>query len=425
MVGEALAAAERLLAEGGEGSLDLCFLDPPYGSEATYARKRSIQLPDGPCDFEVPAFEDARRDDLARWLDNLYPVLVRCRTLLAPHGALYLHLDHRRGPYARLLLDEVFGANCLVNEIIWAYGLGGSSPRRLQRKHDVIWFYARDPDRLFFEPPQEAATSTLLAGQPKTATDVWESADSDDLTAIMQDWPDDIVRKTLSNRDPERTGYPTQKPLSIALRIVRASLPEGGTLFDPMCGSGTMGLAASLLGRQAVLADRGVAAADVARGRLQAAGAEITLSAVDGGGVAWGVLTGEEPICALEETAHGLQARLLPRALPWDREAVLGPAAARLEAAAAADGTSLLSAWGIGEVLDDGARRALAWWDGGARRVRPAVEGVLALPPSVGGQDLEWLGVDLAGRLWRRPLTSPARTRRPSGTVPAQGSLPI
>ena len=202
---DALATLDRLLAEGRQ--VDLVHLDPPFGSEAAYERKVTLRPSDGAAlNLTLRAYDDRDGDDLAGYLAGLYAVLGRAREVLAPHGSLYLHLDPRRGPYARLLLDELFGPENFVNQIIWAYALGGSSRRNLQRKHDVIYLYARDRARHYFCPPQEEATSAQLKGQPKLATDTWETTGREADSALLRDWPDELVRKTLSNRDPERTG---------------------------------------------------------------------------------------------------------------------------------------------------------------------------------------------------------------------------
>ncbi len=403
IAGDAVAVADQLLDEGLAGSFDLVHLDPPFGSEADYSRRRAVTLDGERHQFELPAYRDSDRGDLAGYLDGLHPLLCRYHALLADHGALYLHIDFRRGPYLRLLLDEIFGADNLVNEIVWAYALGGSSRRRYQRKHDVIYFYARSTSQMYFLPPQEAATSTMLAGQPKKATDTWVSDDRADGTPIQRDWPDQLVRKTLSNRDPERTGYPTQKPLALATRMVRASTPPGGRVLDLMAGSSTVGVAATLLGCQAVLGDRGDAALDVSRGRLLAAGGELALEGVDGQG-AWQPWPGEAP-CRIAHLPNGrLEATLLPAPLPWPADVVRARPATALALArqAETDGMELLGAWGVA-VAGPPPERVLACWDAAGQREREPVPRRLE-----GAADdvssLTWWAVDVLGRRWKAAI---------------------
>jgi DNA modification methylase len=407
MAADALAAADRLLEEGMAEKFDVAFLDPPFGSEADYGRRRSLQLDGQKLDLTLAAYGDSDGGDLAGYLERLYPVLSRYHALLAPHGSLYLHLDYRRGPYARALLDEIFGADALVNQIVWAYGLGGSSRRRYQRKHDVIYFYAKDPKRRYFQPPHEEATSSMLAGQPKLATDTWQSPHRDDGAGIEFDWPDELVRKTLSNRDPERTGYPTQKPLALATRIVQASAPPGGRVLDLMAGSGTLGVAAALLGRDAVLGDSGDIALDVIRGRVTSAGAALSYGGVDDVG-AWTRWSSGQPPARLEALAPGhWRVELQRHAMSLPSAAVMAKPQAleRLHRAAMQDARSLWSAWGVAHRQQDGRLEVCAHWDGGAARNRPTVQDRLDIElPGASPAALLWWGVDVLGRRWLAPF---------------------
>lgn len=400
VAGDAVAVADQLLAEGLAGTFHLAHLDPPFGSEADYSRRRALPLDGRLLGFDLPAYGDTDHGDLAGYLDALYPLFCRYHELLAPQGALYLHIDYRRGPYLRMLLDEIFGADNLVNQIVWAYGLGGSSRRRFQRKHDIILYYARSARHRFFRPQQEDATSSMLAGQPKGATDTWTTVNRDDASPIERDWPDELVRKTLSNRDPERTGYPTQKPLALAMRMIRASVPDGGQVLDLMAGSGTVGLAAALLGHEVVLGDRGDPALDVTRGRLLAAGVRLALQGVDGAG-AWSPWPGPPP-CSVSDGVAVLD----PTPLPWPAGAVRAAPAIQsaLAAAARLDGAGLFAAWGLGVVAEDGAVDVCAHWDQAALRQRGALQRTLPLPSRVDRGGLQWWAVDVLGRRWCGPI---------------------
>lgn len=379
LCGDALAAMDRMLDEGRR--FDLVHIDPPFGSDADYCRRRSVTVGDAKVEVSLPAYGDNDGGDVAGYLDALYPIFCRARSLLLPHGALYLHIDFRRGPHLRLLLDEVFGADALLNEIVWAYALGGSSKRRFQRKHDSIFFYAKEPGKHYFAPPREAATSSMLAGRPKLATDTWVTASREDDAAIDRDWPDQLVRKTMSNRDPERTGYGTQKPLALANRIVSASCPPGGTVFDPMCGSGTIGVAAVLLGRHAVLNDRGLPALDVTRARLLAAGAALQVDAVDDGPQPrrWRA----QPPVAIDDTVATLR---------WPRSQLQGvdPSAV---GALRADPCAAVGAWGVGARAVDGALEMHSWHDLANLRNAPPVQ------PSLAADACDsWWCADVMGR---------------------------
>lgn len=394
---DALATLDRLLAEGRQ--VDVVHLDPPFGSEAAYDRKVTLRPTGGDAlNLTLRAYDDRDGDDLPGYLASLYAVLGRARAVLAPHGSLYLHLDPRRGPYARLLLDELFGAENFVNQIIWAYALGGSSRRNFQRKHDVIYLYAKDHKRRYFSPPQEAATSSMLIGQPKMATDTWETTGTGEDAELLRDWPDELVRKTLSNRDPERTGYPTQKPLALVARMITASCPPGGLVVDPMAGSATFAVAAALLGRDAIAGDRGAIARDVARARLLAAGAQVEVAQVDGAAPArpW---RGPAPMARRGSTIALQTPRFPPEVAADVAAAVVGQdAQARLLQLAERDGAALWSGWGVASAAAP--HDLLAWRDAGPGRSRAPVAGELRLPDGA-PTALVWWGIDVLGRLWR------------------------
>ena len=222
------------------GSFDLAYLDPPFNT----GRRQS---------GSAAAYDD-RWPDMPTYLawmrDRLLAVIER----LAPAGVLLLHCDWRTSHHQRLLLEELLGSECFVNQLVWSYGLGGSSPRRFARKHDDILFFARSPD-YWFEPPLVPARSARMRGQMKKATDVLDIP-------------------SLNNMALERTGYPTQKPLALLEVLVGACAPPGGRVLDPFCGSGTTLVAAARLGRGAVGIDRSADACVLARSRCERAATE-------------------------------------------------------------------------------------------------------------------------------------------------------
>ena len=184
---------------------------------------------------------DDRFDDYGAFL---MPRLEEAWRLLADDGTLYLHLDYREAHYAKVMLDAVFGRDCFLNELIWAYDYGAKSRRRWPTKHDTILVYVKNPREYVFnsddidrEPYMAPGLVTAeKAARGKLPTDVW--------------WHT-IVPTT----GREKTGYPTQKPEGILRRIVRASSRPGDRVLDLFAGSGTTGAVASALGRDAVLVD--------------------------------------------------------------------------------------------------------------------------------------------------------------------------
>jgi len=221
------------------GSIDLLYIDPPFNTGKRQLGADGMSYADS-----WPSIED--------WLAWLHLRLATTLPALKDTGPVLLHIDWRTCHHARLLLDRLLGADRFVNHLIWSYGLGGSSPRRFARKHDDILFYCIDPERYYFDPPEVPATSRRMVGQMKKATDVL------DIPA-------------LNNMAAERTGYPTQKPLALLEMLVKACSPEGGTVLDPCCGSGTTLVAARKLGRAAIGWDTNPDAVEIARSRLGSA----------------------------------------------------------------------------------------------------------------------------------------------------------
>ena len=231
LLGDWLDAAKRL----PPASIDLLYADPPFNT----GRGRS----------GIAGRYDDAWPDIGAWLTWLGERLDATRHALKPSSAVLLHLDWRTSHRARVLIDEMLGADRFVNHLVWSYGLGGSSPRRFARKHDDILFYCLDPALYYFDPPRVAATSNRMAGMTKKATDVL------DIPAI-------------NNMAAERTGWPTQKPLRLLELLITACCPPGGLVLDPCCGSGTTRVAAATCGRGATGFETNPDAAAIARRRL-------------------------------------------------------------------------------------------------------------------------------------------------------------
>ncbi|WP_136041312.1 MULTISPECIES: DNA-methyltransferase [unclassified Microbacterium] len=197
---------------------------------------------------------DDRFDDYGSFL---MPRLEEAWRLLADDGTLYLHLDYREAHYAKVMLDAVFGRDCFLNELIWAYDYGAKSRSRWPTKHDTILVYVKNPRTYVFnsdevdrEPYMAPGLVTAeKAARGKLPTDVW--------------WHT-IVPTT----GREKTGYPTQKPEGILRRIVTASSRPGDRVLDLFAGSGTTGAVASELGRDAVLVDDNPEAIGVMKTRM-------------------------------------------------------------------------------------------------------------------------------------------------------------
>ncbi|MFI5300101.1 MAG: DNA-methyltransferase [Polyangiales bacterium] len=260
-----LVALDRLLEdETVRGKVALAYLDPPYGTGRDFG-----------------AYDDRWEGGRHGLVDMLRPRLERLHRLLADDGSILVHVDPRIAHLVAIALDELFGpgdrdprANTprpgFRNEIIWTYGLGGSSSRVYPRKHDVILWYTKGSDWCF-DPPRIPARSQLMKGQDKKQLDVWLGPPQlEDESPIF---PSDVLDvAAINNRAKERVGYPTQKPLALLRPLVRAHTRAGALVLDPFCGSGTTVVAAALEGRDAIGIDLGNEAIVTARARLMELG---------------------------------------------------------------------------------------------------------------------------------------------------------
>ncbi|MBR1560502.1 MAG: hypothetical protein IJ646_09720 [Clostridia bacterium] len=264
------------------GRIKLIYMDPPYlTGDRFYMRLRVGQQSweKGRPGMLRESFADPK--DREKYLADMRGVLADCRELLREDGMLFCHVDYRLQPHLRLLLDEIFGEENFLNEIIWVYQTGGRSTRHFSRKHDVILFYAKS-DRYDFDldavkaPPKAPRTNHMRRHvdpdgrtyrSMKVGDKVYTYYD-DDPVAPSDVW-DDVSH--LQQRDPERTGYDTQKPLSLLNRIVRCASRPGEWVLDPFAGSGTTLEAARLGGRSFIGIDRQPMTVNIARRRLNGA----------------------------------------------------------------------------------------------------------------------------------------------------------
>jgi DNA modification methylase len=249
-----------------DGCFQLVYADPPFNTGRTVRRRTLSVVPNAEGDrvgFQGRRYtsmvvgESSFDDSFDDYLAFLEPRLREIRRLLAPSGTLYLHLDYREAHYAKVLLDGVFGRDCFLNEIVWAYDYGARARRRWPAKHDTILVYVREAGAYYFdseavdrEPYMAPGLVTAeKAARGKLPTDVW--------------W-----HTIVSPTGREKTGYPTQKPEGVLRRIVQASSRPGDWCLDPFAGSGTLGAAAAALGRRFVLVDSNPEAVAVARTRI-------------------------------------------------------------------------------------------------------------------------------------------------------------
>jgi site-specific DNA-methyltransferase (adenine-specific) len=234
----------ELLSQLPGGAFDMVYIDPPFNT----GKERALH-------------GGSYADSFADLPEFLRPRLEEARRVLADHGTLYVHLDPREAHYVKVMLDGLFGRECFLNEIVWAYDYGGRPKRRWPAKHDTILVYVKDRAQYWFdddEVDREPYMAPGLVGPEKAArgkrpSDVW--------------W-----HTIVTTTGRERTGYPTQKTEGIVRRMVTASSRPGGWCLDFFAGSGTLGAVCEQLGRRYVLIDANPEAIAIARARLSAGG---------------------------------------------------------------------------------------------------------------------------------------------------------
>jgi site-specific DNA-methyltransferase (adenine-specific) len=247
-------------------SIQLIYVDPPFNTGRVQTRGSSTTTrteTGNRIGFKGQRYEIVKEtvlsydDEFKDYWSFLEPRLEEAWRILNETGTLYLHLDYRESHYAKVLLDALFGRDCFLNEIIWAYDYGGKAKSRWPSKHDTILVYVKNPDKYYFNNETVDREPYMAPGlvtpekvaKGKLPTDVW--------------W-----HTIVSPTGKEKTGYPTQKPLGILRRIIQASSKEGDTVLDFFAGSGTTGHAASSLNRNFILIDQNPEAIQVMKERF-------------------------------------------------------------------------------------------------------------------------------------------------------------
>ena len=262
VLGDNLAVTAQL----PDASFRLIYLDPPFNTGRTQSRQTiSTKQTEGGSrvGFKGQTYATVKgtlysyNDDFADYWDFLEPRLEEAWRLLAPNGTLYLHLDYREVHYAKVALDALFGRDCFLNEIIWAYDYGAKSASRWPAKHDTILVYVKDPKNYYFDNATVDREPYMAPGlvtaekvaRGKLPTDVW--------------W-----HTIVGTNGRERTGYATQKPEGILRRIIQASSAPGDWVLDFFAGSGTTASVARQLDRRFVAVDANPDAVEIMRKRL-------------------------------------------------------------------------------------------------------------------------------------------------------------
>jgi site-specific DNA-methyltransferase (adenine-specific) len=249
-----------------DSCVQLVYIDPPFntGREQQRSKVTTKRNNEGNrIGFKGERYETVKStvlsydDQFANYWEFLEPRIEQAFRVLNNSGTIYLHLDYREAHYAKVLLDALFGPECFLNEIIWAYDYGGKSKSRWPAKHDTILVYVKDPKNYYFNSEEVDREPYMAPGlvtpekieKGKLPTDVW--------------W-----HTIVSPTGKEKTGYPTQKPVGILRRIIQASSKPGDVVLDFFAGSGTTGFVAHELGRRFILVDQNPESIQVIKDRL-------------------------------------------------------------------------------------------------------------------------------------------------------------
>jgi site-specific DNA-methyltransferase (adenine-specific) len=250
-----------------DACIDLIYIDPPFNTGKQQARQQIKVEQDENGDrvgfggnrYQTTVLgERAYRDNFDNYLGFLEPRLAEAYRVLKKDGSLYFHIDYREVHYCKILLDDIFGRDSFINEIIWAYDFGGRSKTRWPAKHDNILYYVKDPKHYTFNREEVDRIPYMapgLVGKEKAArgkfpTDTW--------------W-----HTIVGTNSKEKTGYPTQKPEGVLRRIVAASSNLGDIVLDFFAGSGTIGAVCLELDRRFILVDDNPQAIAVMRSRFE------------------------------------------------------------------------------------------------------------------------------------------------------------
>ncbi|PIX84557.1 MAG: hypothetical protein COZ32_13045, partial [Nitrospirae bacterium CG_4_10_14_3_um_filter_53_41] len=299
--GDNLLAMQALLSQGYEGKINLIYIDPPFDSKADYSHKmtinnnptlekggkggfeRGVEFAKEPSVIERLAYKDTWAGGTDSYLDMLYPRLQLMKRLLAEDGSIYVHCDWHVNSYIRVLLDETFGKDNFLREVIWSIETSSGFKAQADlwiRGHDTILMYKRGKNykfdkqflpldektikrydkideqgrryKIYYDKNKKPRTVDLEQSQGRPLTDVWT----------------DIIGFQTVNRGPEFLGYDTQKPSILLERIIKASSNEGDLVADFFCGSGTTLAVAEKLNRRWIGCELGKVGIQVTRARL-------------------------------------------------------------------------------------------------------------------------------------------------------------
>lgn len=251
--GDNLLIIEKLLKEGYKGKLDLIYIDPPFLTNANYKGRILVKNGEEKEVIEYFAYRDIWKNGLIGYLEMLYIRLYLMKELLSEKGTIYVHLDYRTVHYVKILMDQIFGEDNFLNEVIWAYKSGGVSKRYYSRKHDNILVYSKGKEYIFNPQLEKSYNRGFKPYRFKNVEEFEDDIGWYTLINLRDVWQIDMVGRT----SKERVGYDTQKPEKLLKRIILTSSDKDSIVADFFAGSGTTGIVAEKFNRKWIMVDKG------------------------------------------------------------------------------------------------------------------------------------------------------------------------
>lgn len=254
-----------------DGSVQLVYLDPPFFSQKSQSQYNKDQK-------KSVSFNDKWKSK-EEYLEFIRKTLLECRNKMNDSALLFLHCDTSANHLLRMLLDEVFGDSMFLNEIVWSYKRWSNSSNKLLDAHQTIWVYSKTKkykfNRIFTSYSPTTNVDQILQQRERNVNGV---------VVYKRNEDDSIVGTTEKNGVPlrdvweipflnpkakERVGYPTQKPVELLKRIIQLSCDQNDLILDPFCGSGSLGIAANILGCKYIGIDISKDAIDICNDRIK------------------------------------------------------------------------------------------------------------------------------------------------------------
>jgi len=252
------------------GKINLIYIDPPFATGDDFSFTVNIgdqaEITKEPSALEVKAYRDTWGKGMQSYLQMMYDRLVLMKELLADNGSIYVHLDWHVGHYVKAIMDEIFGKDRLVNEIIWHYNRWTAQSNKYQQMHDNIFWYSKTENWRYNIQYKPYALGSVEAHKKQGFIQRGDFKSYPNPKGVSADDVWDMQH--IAGISSERVGYNTQKPEKLLERIIEGSSDKGDLVADFFCGSGTTGVVADKLGRRWIMSDLGRFAIHTARKRL-------------------------------------------------------------------------------------------------------------------------------------------------------------